>query len=62
VAGFEFRGGLACKAENMAQAENGLGYTGTAKALHWIIVALLIVQFVLAWRCRVSGATSNPTP
>jgi cytochrome b561 len=33
----------------MAKAENGLGYTGTAKALHWIIVALLIVQFVLAW-------------
>ncbi|TAN07794.1 MAG: cytochrome b [Rhizobiaceae bacterium] len=24
-------------------------YTSTAKALHWIIVALLIVQFVLAW-------------
>jgi cytochrome b561 len=33
----------------MAKAENGLGYTGTAKALHWVIVALLIVQFVLAW-------------
>jgi cytochrome b561 len=25
------------------------GYTGTAKALHWLIVALLIVQFILAW-------------
>ena len=24
-------------------------YTGTAKALHWLIVALLIVQFILAW-------------
>ena len=33
----------------MAKAENGLGYAGTAKALHWVIVALLIVQFVLAW-------------
>src|ERR1039458_9493349 len=33
----------------MAKAENGLGYTGTAKALHWVIVALLIIQFVLAW-------------
>ena len=33
----------------MAKAENGFGYTGTAKALHWAIVALLIVQFVLAW-------------
>jgi cytochrome b561 len=25
------------------------GYTGTAKALHWTILALLIVQFVVAW-------------
>lgn len=25
------------------------GYTSTAKSLHWLIVALLIVQFVLAW-------------
>ena len=25
------------------------GYTATAKALHWLIVALLIVQFILAW-------------
>ena len=25
------------------------GYGGTAKALHWLIVALLIVQFILAW-------------
>ena len=24
-------------------------YTGTAKSLHWLILALLIVQFVLAW-------------
>ncbi len=33
----------------MSKAKNGLGYTGTAKALHWFIVALLIVQFVIAW-------------
>ena len=25
------------------------GYTGTAKALHWTILALLIVQFAVAW-------------
>ena len=24
-------------------------YTGTAKALHWTILALLIVQFAVAW-------------
>ncbi len=33
----------------MAKAENNLGYTGTAKSLHWLIVALLIAQFVVAW-------------
>ena len=32
----------------MAKSENAAGYAGTAKALHWGIVALLIVQFVLA--------------
>jgi cytochrome b561 len=25
------------------------GYTGTAKVLHWLIVALLIAQFTFAW-------------
>jgi len=24
-------------------------YTGTAKFLHWLIVGLLIVQFIIAW-------------
>jgi cytochrome b561 len=33
----------------MAKAETDLGFSGTAKALHWTIVALLIVQFVLSW-------------
>jgi cytochrome b561 len=30
-------------------ANIGNGSTGTAKFLHWLIVALLIVQFALAW-------------
>ena len=25
------------------------GYTGTAKTLHWLILALLIAQFIVAW-------------
>ena len=25
------------------------GYTGTAKTLHWLVVALLIAQFTFAW-------------
>jgi cytochrome b561 len=33
----------------MAHSGTKPGYTGTAKALHWIILALLIVQFILAW-------------
>jgi cytochrome b561 len=33
----------------MARNGENAGYTGTAKSLHWLIVALLIVQFVLAW-------------
>ena len=30
-------------------AEKTSGYTGTAKALHWLILALLIAQFIFAW-------------
>jgi cytochrome b561 len=33
----------------MAKSQTSPSYAGTAKALHWTIVALLIVQFVLAW-------------
>jgi cytochrome b561 len=33
----------------MAHSGTKPGYTGTAKSLHWIILALLIVQFILAW-------------
>lgn len=33
----------------MAKVKNDLGYTGTAKTLHWLVVALLLVQFVVAW-------------
>jgi cytochrome b561 len=28
---------------------NGNAYTGTAKALHWLVLGLLVVQFTLAW-------------
>jgi hypothetical protein len=29
---------------NVAQAENGIGYTGTPKALHWLIVAHFVMM------------------
>jgi cytochrome b561 len=32
-----------------SKLDSAPGYTGAAKSLHWLIVALLIVQFVLAW-------------
>lgn len=33
----------------MKMKDKTAGYTGTAKMLHWLIVALLIVQFIIAW-------------
>ncbi len=36
-------------------------YTGTAKFLHWLIVALLITQFVLAWTMPHIGRDTKVT-
>jgi cytochrome b561 len=41
-------------------AEN-TGYTGTAKALHWTIVALLIGQFIFAWTMPHIGRNTPVT-
>jgi cytochrome b561 len=35
-------------------------YTGTAKALHWLILALLIVQFIVAWTMPHIGRNTKP--
>ncbi len=40
---------------------NGAGYAGTARLLHWLIVALLIVQFVLAWTMPHIGRNTQVT-
>jgi cytochrome b561 len=45
----------------MAQARIGLGYTGTAKVLHWLIVALLIGQFIFAWTMPHIGRNTPVT-
>jgi cytochrome b561 len=37
------------------------GYTGTAKFLHWLIVALLIIQFILAWTLPHMGRDTPVT-
>ena len=44
----------------MASLRKSAGYTGTAKALHWLIVALLIVQFVVAWSMPHIGRDTKP--
>jgi len=36
------------------------GYTETAKALHWLIVVLLIVQFIVAWTMPHIGRNTRP--
>jgi len=33
----------------MTNTQTAAGYTGTAKILHWLILALLIAQFIVAW-------------
>jgi cytochrome b561 len=35
-------------------------YTGTAKTLHWLIVVLLTVQFVVAWTMPHIGRNTQP--
>jgi cytochrome b561 len=37
------------------------GYTGTAKALHWTIVALLMAQFTFAWTMPPIGRSTPVT-
>lgn len=36
------------------------GYTGVAKLLHWLVVVLIITQFVLAWMMPHIGRDTKP--
>lgn len=45
----------------MAMAGAGPRYTGTAKVLHWIILALLIAQFIFAWTMPHIGRNTPVT-
>ncbi len=40
---------------------NASGYTSSAKFLHWLIVALLIVQFIVAWTMPHIGRNTPMT-
>jgi len=43
-------------------ATNGSpAYSSVAKALHWLILALLVVQFAIAWTMPKIGRGSVPT-
>ena len=42
-------------------AQNGQSYTGTAKTLHWLILTLLIIQFIVAWTMPHIGRNTPVT-
>jgi cytochrome b561 len=44
----------------MADSHAHQGYTGTAKSLHWLILALLIVQFTVGWTMPHMGRNTQP--
>jgi cytochrome b561 len=44
----------------MAKAAANPGYTGTAKFLHWTILVLLIVQFIVGWTMPHMGRDTQP--
>lgn len=42
-------------------ARDSVGYTGLAKTLHWLILALLIAQFIFAWTMPSIGRNTPVT-
>jgi cytochrome b561 len=44
----------------MAKTAANPGYTGTAKVLHWTILVLLIVQFIVGWTMPGMGRNTQP--
>ena len=44
----------------MTETPAATGYTGTAKSLHWLIVALLIVQFIVGWTMPAIHRDTQP--
>ena len=44
----------------MTISDNNPGYTGTSKLLHWTVLALLVVQFILAWTMPHIGRNTQP--
>lgn len=45
----------------MTKSDKTATYGGTAKLLHWLIVALLIVQFITAWTMPYIGRDASVT-
>ena len=44
----------------LLRPKSEIGYTPTTKLLHWLIVALLIVQFCLGWKMPHIGRNTVP--
>jgi cytochrome b561 len=44
----------------MTETRDSAAYTGTAKSLHWLIVVLLIAQFIVAWTMPHIGRNTKP--
>jgi cytochrome b561 len=44
----------------MHENATSAGYTTTAKSLHWLILALLVVQFAIAWTMPHIGRDTKP--
>jgi cytochrome b561 len=45
----------------MVNSTSAAGYTGTAKVLHWLILLLLIAQFIFAWTMPHIGRNTPVT-
>jgi cytochrome b561 len=50
-----------CNARWKDKMTQSTGYTGTAKALHWLILVLLIAQFAAAWTMPNIGRNTPVT-
>jgi cytochrome b561 len=54
-------GSVAFLGKGRRKSMSTTGYTGTAKTLHWLILALLIAQFIFAWTMPHIGRNTPVT-
>lgn len=49
-------------AARVGELSGATGYNATAKALHWLILVLVLTQFVIAYAMPGIGAATKPAP